>query len=95
MRVLLGAFALLAVVACGADAESSSTTGEPEVSTTASPDTSDSTQPNETTTTEPGATATTSDRQQAPDFTLELGEGGQYTLSEGEKPVYLVFWAEW
>jgi hypothetical protein len=31
----------------------------------------------------------------APDFTLELGDGGSYTLSDGEKPVYLVFWAEW
>jgi hypothetical protein len=31
----------------------------------------------------------------APEFTLELGEGGTYTLSEGEKPVYMVFWAEW
>jgi hypothetical protein len=24
-----------------------------------------------------------------------LGEGGEYTLSEGSKPVYMVFWAEW
>jgi hypothetical protein len=24
-----------------------------------------------------------------------LGDGGTYTLSEGEKPVYMVFWAEW
>lgn len=31
----------------------------------------------------------------APDFTLTLGEGGTYTLSEGTKPVYMVFWAEW
>lgn len=31
----------------------------------------------------------------APDFTLELGTGGTYTLSEGSKPVFLVFWAEW
>lgn len=43
-----------------------------------------------------GATETTSSgRPPAPDFTLELGGGGSYTLSEGEKPVYLVFWAEW
>jgi hypothetical protein len=31
----------------------------------------------------------------APDFTIALGDGGTYTLSEGAKPVYLVFWAEW
>lgn len=48
-----------------------------------------------TTTTAPDGTTTLSDRPLAPDFTLELGEGGSYTLSEGAKPVYLVFWAEW
>lgn len=42
-----------------------------------------------------GSTTTASGRPVAPDFTLELGEGGTYTLSEGAKPVYLVFWAEW
>lgn len=31
----------------------------------------------------------------APDFTLALGEGGSFTLSEEQKPVYMVFWAEW
>ena len=40
-------------------------------------------------------TTTNSGRPVAPDFTLELGAGGDYTLSEGSKPVYLVFWAEW
>lgn len=48
-----------------------------------------------TTTAAPEATTTTSGRPAAPDFTLELGDGGTYTLSEGSKPVYLVFWAEW
>lgn len=54
-----------------------------------------------TTTTDPPATTTTQaglpdhDRPAAPDFTLRLGEGGEYTLSEGARPVYLVFWAEW
>ena len=31
----------------------------------------------------------------APDFTLALGDGGEFTLSEEQKPVYMVFWAEW
>ncbi len=31
----------------------------------------------------------------APDFTLELGDGGTFTLSEETRPVFLVFWAEW
>lgn len=42
-----------------------------------------------------GPTTTASDRQVAPDFTLELYDGGSYTLSESGNPVYLVFWAEW
>lgn len=57
----------------------------------------DETAPTSTATTEPAAatTETTTGRPLAPDFTLELGDGGEYTLSEGERPVYLVFWAEW
>jgi cytochrome oxidase Cu insertion factor (SCO1/SenC/PrrC family) len=31
----------------------------------------------------------------APDFTLALGTGESFTLSAEQKPVYLVFWAEW
>ena len=35
------------------------------------------------------------DAADAPGFTLLLGDGTSYTLSEDPKPVYLVFWAEW
>jgi peroxiredoxin len=35
------------------------------------------------------------DRDLAPDFTLILADGETFTLSEGTRPVYLVFWAEW
>lgn len=31
----------------------------------------------------------------APDFTFALADGSAFTLSEEQKPVYLVFWAEW
>lgn len=57
--------------------------------------------PEQTTSTEgPSSTVqstdpTTAGRPVAPDFTLELGDGGEYILSEGAMPVYLVFWAEW
>ena len=34
-------------------------------------------------------------RATAPDFTLALGDGGTFVLSEEARPVYLVFWAEW
>lgn len=48
-----------------------------------------------TTTSSSRETPTTPARQGAPEFTLQLGDGGSFTLSEGTKPVYLVFWAEW
>lgn len=98
MRKLL--VALLVTVACspavveGQEEHTSTTLPQ---STATSGVTTDQPQGTTATTTEavdtPGTTL--SDRPLAPDFTLELGDGGSYTLSEGEKPVYLVFWAEW
>lgn len=96
--LLITAFALV-IAACSpgvsdatptTEAPSPDTTGPPEPVTTTSSGGGD-----DGTTTVPDATATTSDRPLAPDFTLELGDGGSYTLSDGAKPVYLVFWAEW
>lgn len=101
------ATALLALVlvatACGDDAS-----GDPAVAitTTAGAATSSTTDsdpvdpaPSATTTTPSGGgeTTTTSTPQgpAAPDFTLALGEGGTFTLSDEQKPVYMVFWAEW
>ena len=46
----------------------------------------------------PGTTPETRPRpdgEDAPDFTIALGQGGSFTLSEAQKPVYMVFWAEW
>ena len=31
----------------------------------------------------------------APDFSLTLGNGDTFVLSREQKPVYMVFWAEW
>ena len=31
----------------------------------------------------------------APDFLMELDGGDIYVLSRDQKPVYMVFWAEW
>ncbi len=31
----------------------------------------------------------------APEFNLTLSQGNTFTLSQGEKPLYMVFWAEW
>jgi hypothetical protein len=87
---------VLLVAACATDVGQSTTT-ESSPSTNVDGGIPDTSSPDDgsTTSTPPGQTTTTSDREIAPDFTLELGDGGEYTLSEGEKPVYLVFWAEW
>ncbi len=44
-----------------------------------------------------GPVATTAEvqGQPAPDFALILGDGSTFRLSDEQKPVYLVFWAEW
>jgi hypothetical protein len=57
-----------------------------DVTTTASPDTTRAAK---------DADSPTADLPLAPDFTLELGTGGGFTLSSTDNPVYLVFWAEW
>ena len=35
------------------------------------------------------------DGPDAPDFALALASGETFVLSDEQKPVYLVFWAEW
>ena len=84
---------LLLLAACGGEAAAGSAEG-----TTSTIGTAPGAEG--TATTEPapvGETATTVEAtgEVAPDFTLALGEGGTFTLSEENKPVLLVFWAEW
>jgi uncharacterized lipoprotein YajG len=66
------------------------------VTTTAAPVTTDDAEP----ATAPDPTTTTAavivDGPPAPDFTLALEDPqGVFILSEEQKPVYMVFWAEW
>lgn len=97
----------LVVAACGgstAGTDSGAISGIDPVTTTAAPTTS--TAPGSSTTAstagEGSTTSTTTAPGEpadeaviAPDFTLALGTGGTYVLSEDTRPVYLVFWAEW
>ena len=94
---------LLFVAACGgAGTEDPTVTSQGDTTSTAG-ETTESTSvgtvdPSEaTSTTEPveDTTTTTSDLPVAPDFSLELGTGGEFQLSDTDNPVYLVFWAEW
>ena len=99
-RTLSGILSLaMLVAACGpSDGAGDAVTPDQQgpltsVTTTPVPAASDSTDATDSTATAPETTV--SDRPAAPDFTLALGDGGTYTLSDGEKPVYLIFWAEW
>ena len=96
MRRLLPMFLVVAACSVPGGGESGPTTaGEASTAVTEAPA---ETTPDEATQTTQGAadtTPATSDRPAAPDFSLPLADGGTYTLSEGSKPVYMVFWAEW
>ena len=107
LLVLLIGSALLAV-ACGGDdaapasavltSEAASDTTDAPATTEAETSTTEagtSTSEAATGSTEPAATTPPPEGPEAPDFTLALGEGGSFTLSEAQKPVYMVFWAEW
>ncbi len=98
-RLILFAVLALVVAACGGSAVSDQSTDPTDPASTETTSTSDTPattgSDGETTTTPAGETSTTSGREVAPDFTLQLGEGGTFSLSDSSKPVYLVFWAEW
>jgi hypothetical protein len=86
---------VVAVSACSSAATETSTSSSTATTVAEGAATTTTAVATTVTTAEAGTTETTSDRPVAPDFTLQLGDGGTYTLSEGSKPVYLVFWAEW
>lgn len=42
-----------------------------------------------------GGAAAPAATETAPDFTLTLADGGVFRLSDEQRPVYMIFWAEW
>lgn len=87
MTAVLG----LLAVACGADPAAAPSTSATSPSTTTAGSTSTRAP---TPATEPPQSATPNGPA-APDFVLELANGGSFALSQETKPVYMVFWAEW
>jgi cytochrome oxidase Cu insertion factor (SCO1/SenC/PrrC family) len=81
------------VAACGTGA----TTTPTAPSSTAAVSTSDEAPPASTATSaQPTATTRAPvEGPLAPDFTLTLADGSTFTLSQEQKPVYIIFWAEW
>ncbi|HUP15039.1 MAG TPA: hypothetical protein VM848_03160 [Acidimicrobiia bacterium] len=80
----LAVVAALCLAACGEPATSVGVTTSP-------PSTEGSSSSSSTS----SSSTITEARDAAPDFTLGLGDGGTFVLSEEARPVYLVFWAEW
>jgi thiol-disulfide isomerase/thioredoxin len=86
-RVALVALLGLVTACADAPAQTPTTTSEPGNGTSITPAPSVE-----------GTTSTTApepDPDLAPDFTLELADGGSFTLYQSERPVYVIFWAEW
>lgn len=92
----LSALALTVLVAaCASPATAPSTTAVNSSPTTQVSDPT-TTQPSEAEGGEPTTTTRVPpEGEPAPDFTLALDAGGSFTLSDEDKPVLLVFWAEW
>jgi len=98
-RSALLAAIVLAVAACAGDS-GAGVTAAPTTTTAISPG------PSPTTGTggggeDPSTTLGTSaappqiEGPAAPDFVFALADGSSFSLSDQQKPVYLVFWAEW
>jgi len=108
VRRSLIAFALV-VAACGGSAAptpdpaggvAAATTTPPVATTESTQDLNVTAPPGTNADSETPTAPTVAPRQRpegrdAPDFTLALGQGGEFSLSAEQKPVYMVFWAEW
>ncbi len=107
MRRLFVVLALVATACGGVDVSQSVSPSEPVVdgstdSASAAEEGTDSTSATEegTNTTSAADEATdeagdSTDGNPAPEFVLTLGEGGEFSPSTEDKPIYMVFWAEW
>jgi hypothetical protein len=107
-RVALMLAVVTVAAACSSSSDSSETVSASQ-STVASTESAGTSHPNaessSTSIGDDGATlvpnqtiapeATTPDGPSAPDFTLALGDGTSFSLSEESKPVYMIFWADW
>lgn len=93
--------ASLVLAGCAGGTAATDAAGDPPATTApaaSTPATSATTAAPVPTTRVPAGSVTTSiadDRPEAPDFSLDLGDGGTFVLSEETRPVFMVFWAEW
>ena len=92
-RSALAAVIVLSVAACAGDGGAEATV--PPTTTTATSQAPGA--GGEDTSTTLGVTAAPPQIEgpAAPDFVFALADGSSFSLSDEQKPVYLVFWAEW
>jgi hypothetical protein len=103
IRLLAIVFMLLAAACGGAGAETTEelpgdTAGSSETTAPSnSPDTTGAPDSTEGPTTTPGSAteAPPPEGPVAPAFVTTLADGTQFSLSDHEKPIYMIFWAEW
>jgi len=88
---------MLVAAACGGSGATVATTGTPS---TTSASTGPATTSAPGSTENPGTTTATTQALRAeglvaPSFVTTLSDGSQFNMGEHDRPVYLVFWAEW
>ena len=98
--MLVGAMAFVAAACSGGEAAETVSSSSVATTEAASPGTTAAEAPaNDVTTSVAAPTdsapALPDDAPPAPDFTLALDDGSEFVLSAEQKPVYVVFWAEW
>ncbi|MCL1592834.1 MAG: hypothetical protein M3132_00600 [Actinomycetia bacterium] len=99
-RLSLFAAVMIFATAC-ASAAPSETTNDSQATTaqtdsaTEAPNTSDPAETPDASGEPQSSTAQTAEGPVAPDFTMPLADGGSFTLYDEQKPVYMIFWAEW
>jgi len=82
---------MLVAAACASGAQTGAADGSATNPTTTTPEPAEET-------TAPGEPVDLFPRPEgppAPDFTMALASGETFTLSNEQKPVYMIFWAEW
>jgi hypothetical protein len=95
MRRTAAALTLALLAACGG--APTATTGEATTTSLTEPAATSSTLATTSgqTTVPTEAPPTTPAGDPAPDFSLELGDGSTFVLSAEQRPLFMVFWAEW
>jgi hypothetical protein len=94
LRIVTALALVLAACGGGGDQDTATSPSVEDPGTTAVAGTTGS-GPTSTASPDPASTTAEPPGEAAPDFTLALSDGSDFTLSAEQKPVYMVFWAEW